>query len=70
MDALNSMMQSYMDKGLTQAINELPKEKGSAIILDDVSERIYPLRVRPRVSWHGGEAPSALKGKKSLELGF
>jgi uncharacterized protein len=69
-DALNSMMQSYMDKGLTDAINALPKEKGAAVILDDVSERIYPLRVRPKLSWHGGEAPSAIKKKKSLELGF
>jgi len=69
-DALNSMMQSYMEKGLTEAINELPKEQGAGVILDDVSERIYPLKVRPKLSWHGGEAPSAIKKKKSLELGF
>lgn len=69
-DALNEMMQSYMDKGLTQAINDLPREKGAAVILDDTSERIYPLRIRPRFSWHGGEAPSAIKKKRGLELGF
>ena len=67
---MNSMMQSYMEKGLTEAINELPKEQGAGVILDDVSERIYPLKVRPKLSWHGGEAPSAIKKKKSLELGF
>jgi len=69
-NALSEMMQSYMEKGLTQAINDLPKEKGAGIILDDVSERIYPFRVRPRLSWHGGDAPSALKKKKNVELGF
>ncbi len=65
-DALNEMMQSYMEKGLTEEINNLPKEKGAAVILDDTSERIYPIKVRPKLSWHGGEAPSAVKiiGKK------
>ena len=69
-DALNAMMQSYMEKGLTEAINELPREDGAGVILDDVSERIYPLKVRPKFSWHGGEAPSAIKKKKKLELDF
>ena len=66
-DALNSMMQSYMEKGLIDEINNLPREKGSAIVLDDVSERIFPIRVRPRLSWHGGESPSAVSGK-NLEI--
>jgi len=60
-DALNAMMQSYMNKGLTEEINTLPREKGAAVVLDDTSERVYPIRVRPRLSWHGGEAPSAVK---------
>jgi len=69
-DALNEMMQSYMEKGLTEEINNLPKEKGAAVVLDDTSERIYPIRVRPRLSWHGGEAPSAVKiiGRKIKEF--
>ena len=67
-EALNSMMQSYMLTGITQYMNELPRDKGSAIILDDTSERIYPLKVRPRISWHGGEAPTALKQRRKLDL--
>ncbi|MBS3145230.1 hypothetical protein J4414_00290 [Candidatus Woesearchaeota archaeon] len=63
-DALNAMMQSYMVRGLTEAVNELPGEKGAAVILDDNSERIYPMRIRPRFSWHGGEAPSAIKSSR------
>jgi len=67
-DALNSMMQSYLGDTLTGYLNMLPSEKGAAIILDDNSERLYPMKVRPKYSWHGGEAPTALKYKKSLHL--
>lgn len=61
MESLNEIMQSYLLESITKSMNELPDEKGSAILLDDNSERLYPLRVRPRFTWHGGEAPKALK---------
>jgi len=67
-DALNSMMQSYLLSDLQSYINNLPRLKGSAIILDDNSERIYPMRIHPKRSWHGGEAPSAIKVKKELKF--
>lgn len=60
-DALNEMMQTYLLANIKQQIDDLPQLKGSAIILDDNSERIYPIRVRPRFTWHGGEAPVAVK---------
>lgn len=60
-DALNAIRQSYAKLGLTDVINNLPKEKGAGVVLDDANERIYPIRVRPRISWHGGESPSAVK---------
>jgi DNA integrity scanning protein DisA with diadenylate cyclase activity len=41
-------------------INELPKVKGAGIILDDNSERIYKVRIRPRQSWHAGSSPVAV----------
>lgn len=66
MEALNEMMQTYLLEGITKSMNQLPDLKGSAIILDDNSERLYPIRVRPRFTWHGGEAPSALKVKKEF----
>ena len=65
-EALNSMMQTYLISDLQKYLNELPRLKGSSIILDDNSERIYPLRVRPKLSWHGGETPSSVKIKKRL----
>ena len=62
-EALNSIMQTYLLQNIKQQMDALPSLKGSAIILDDNSERIYPIRVRPRFTWHGGEAPSAIKAE-------
>jgi ABC-type dipeptide/oligopeptide/nickel transport system ATPase component len=65
-EALNSIMQTYLLEGIKKSMSDLPQSKGSAIILDDNSERIYPIRVRPRFTWHGGEAPSAISAKKEI----
>ena len=65
-EALNEIMQTYLLKSIKQEIDNLPSLKGSAIILDDNSERIYPIRIRPKFTWHGGEAPSAVKADIQL----
>ncbi len=62
-DALNDIMQTYMLSTIQKSMNEIPHDKGSALILDDNSERLYSIRVRPRFTWHGGEAPTAIKTK-------
>ncbi|MEX0932830.1 MAG: DUF87 domain-containing protein [Candidatus Pacearchaeota archaeon] len=64
--ALNQIMQSYLLESISGYMNDLPAVKGSAIILDDNSERIYPVRIKPRFTWHGGEAPTAIKVEKEL----
>jgi hypothetical protein len=63
-DALSEMVQSYLRGGLVNFMNDLPRVKGAAVVLDDTNERMYPMRVRPRFTWHGGEAPMAVKPKK------
>ncbi len=65
-EALNTMMQSYLLSDIHKYLNDLPEAKGSAIILDDNSERIYPVQVHPKKSWHGGSTPSAIKLKEEL----
>lgn len=65
-NALNQIMQTYLFDDIKTYLDDLPNLKGSAIILDDNSERIYPMRVRPRFTWHGGEAPSAVKIEKRI----
>lgn len=66
LEALNYIMQSYVLESIRKYMDDLPSLKGSAIILDDNSERIYPIRIRPRFTWHGGEAPTAVAKEKKL----
>jgi hypothetical protein len=65
-EALNEIMQSYLLDSIQKSLNNLPSLKGSAIILDDNSERIYSMRMRPRFTWHGGEAPTAVKSEVNI----
>jgi uncharacterized protein len=65
-NALNQIMQTYVMTGIREQMNNLPSLKGSAIVLDDNSERIYSMRMRPRFTWHGGEAPRAIKENKEF----
>ncbi|MBI2664802.1 ATP-binding protein [Candidatus Woesearchaeota archaeon] len=65
-DALGSLMQSYMKTGLDKALQDLPDVKGAAILFDDTNERLYPIRVRPRITWHGGSSPNLLREEKGL----
>lgn len=66
MEALNEIMQSYFLETIQKTMNNLPEQKGAAIILDDNSERLYPIRVRPRFTWHGGETPTAIRVKEKF----
>lgn len=65
-EALNTIMQTYLLESILKSMRDLPSLKGSAILLDDNSERIYPIRVRPRFTWHGGESPAAIRVKKRI----
>ena len=65
-EALNQIMQTYLLESIKKSMDNLPSLKGSAIVLDDNSERIYPIRVRPRFTWHGGEAPTAVKAEMEI----
>ncbi len=62
-EALRSIMQTYVLDDIQELINEMPRTKGCAIVLDDNSERMYMIQVRPRISWHAGGSPSALSEK-------
>jgi uncharacterized protein len=65
-DALGTLMQSYMREGLDKALNALPDVKGAALLFDDTNEKLYPIRVRPRTTWHGGSSPVAIREEKKL----
>lgn len=60
-DALATLTQSYMRNDLDVFLNELPRVKGAAIVLDDNNEKLFPIKVRPRQTWHGGSDPQLLE---------
>lgn len=67
-DALGALMQSYMQKGLVEQLDILPRVAGAALVFDDTNEKLYAMKVRPRFTWHGGSAPSALDEPKKFEF--
>lgn len=63
LDALATIMQTYALEDIRKMITDLPKTKGTAVLLDDNSERLFNIQVRPRQSWHAGGTPIAIKEK-------
>ncbi|MFT7616158.1 MAG: energy-coupling factor transporter ATP-binding protein EcfA2 [Candidatus Woesearchaeota archaeon] len=63
-DALGMLMQSYMRAGLTEQLDALPRVTGAGIVFDDTNEKMFPMRVRPRFTWHGGSSPYAIPETK------
>jgi hypothetical protein len=61
--ALNQISSTYLPEAIQKYIDALPAEKGTAILIDDKLEKIYPMRIRPRLSWHGGEDPTAIRSE-------
>ncbi len=50
-----------MQESLRAYLKKMGSERGAALIVDDHSESVHMIRVRPRMSWHGGGEPSALE---------
>ena len=63
LDALSAVMQTYLLFDIRKSISTLPKLKGAAVVLDDNSERLFNIQVRPKQSWHAGASPIAIKEK-------
>jgi len=60
LDALSNIKPTYVPESLSDEIAQMGKRKGLAVVLDDVTERILLVQVRPRMSFHGGASASAL----------
>lgn len=64
LEALDKIFLSYNNKGSKALFNSMPRTKGCAIIMDDKNERLHTMQIKPRVSWHGGEDPNAIREVK------
>ena len=69
-EALGLLMQSYMRDGLVGQLDKLPRVKGAGILFDDNNEKMYPMRIRPRFTWHGGSSPTAIPKEKETKKDF
>ncbi|MBN1924064.1 MAG: ATP-binding protein [Nanoarchaeota archaeon] len=59
-NSLNTIMGAYAQESLFKMMNNLPRLNGSSLVMDDLGENVYPMQVRPRITWHGGGAPTVL----------
>ena len=59
--ALETSRPLYMQENLQAYLKKMGSERGVALIIDDHSESVHLVRIRPRISWHGGGEPSALE---------
>ena len=58
-DALSRIRPTYMHGDIRESIKKIGEEKGVGLIIDDTSESVHVIKIRPRYSWHGGGEPSA-----------
>ncbi|MDQ1252298.1 MAG: hypothetical protein QG646_1419 [Euryarchaeota archaeon] len=59
--ALETSRPLYMQESLEGYLKKMGSERGAALIVDDHSESVHLVRIRPRISWHGGGEPGALE---------
>jgi len=53
-DALSRIRPTYMHGDIKESVKKVGDEKGVALVVDDTSESSHVIKVRPRLSWHGG----------------
>jgi DNA helicase HerA-like ATPase len=62
-DALSRIRPTYMHGDIKESIKKVGDERGVALIIDDTSESAHIIKIRPRLSWHGGAEPSVIELK-------
>jgi hypothetical protein len=56
-DALRTIRPTYLQGDIGESIKKIGVEKGVALLVDDTSESVHVVQIRPRLSWHGGAEP-------------
>ncbi|MEK6973118.1 MAG: ATP-binding protein [archaeon] len=57
--AIATLRPSYLHQDFDKYFQEMPKDKGYALVLDDNSEKLWMIKIRPRLSWDAGVTASA-----------
>jgi len=59
--AVSQLRPSYLHQDFDKYYQEMPRAKGFALILDDQSEKLWLVKIRPRFSWDGGVTATTFK---------
>ncbi len=60
-NAVSQLRPSYLHQDFDKYYQEMPRSKGYALILDDNSEKLWLVKIRPRFSWDAGVTATAFK---------
>jgi len=60
-DSVGALRPSYLHEDMDKFYATLPRAKGYALILDDNSEKLWMVKIRPRTTWDAGKTASAFK---------
>jgi len=58
-EAVSQLRPSYMHQAFDRYFEEMPRSTGFALILDDNTENLWMVKMRPRMSWDGGVTATA-----------
>lgn len=62
-DSLGKIRPTYMHGSIEESIKKIGDERGVGLIVDDTSESSHIIKIRPRISWHGGAESLVLEPK-------
>ncbi|MBN2067084.1 MAG: ATP-binding protein, partial [Candidatus Diapherotrites archaeon] len=57
--AVSALRPSYMHQEFDRYYHEMPRGKGFALVIDDSTEKVLMVKIRPRFSWDAGVTASA-----------
>ena len=60
-EAVSQLRPSYLHQDFDKYYQEMPRSKGYALLLDDQTEKLWMIKVRPRFSWDGGVTATVFK---------
>ena len=49
--AVSKLRPSYLNSDFGKLYSDMPRGNGYAIVLDDKTEKLYLMKIRPRLSW-------------------
>jgi len=58
-EAVAALRPSYMNQDFDKYYAQMPRAKGFALVIDDNTEKIWMIKIRPRLSWDAGVTASA-----------